>query len=168
MLQGENSTHPQRARDLEKSSDDSGNRRTKRDANGGFTLIELMIVASIIAILAAVAYPAYQDQILKSRRAEGKAKLYEMAQALEKCRSLYGSYNHANCAARNALIADGAHPISENGYFRVSASGGAVTDFGFSLQAEPIGYRDADCGSLTLDQTGARGKSGAGALEDCW
>ena len=58
----------------------------------GFTLIELMIVVAIVGILASIAYPAYQDSILKGRRAEARTALLELMQQQERYMTQRGTY----------------------------------------------------------------------------
>jgi len=49
----------------------------------GFTLIELMIVVAILAILVAIAYPSYKNQVIRGERTGGQDFLMDIAQRQE-------------------------------------------------------------------------------------
>lgn len=133
----------------------------------GITLIELMVVVVILGILVSIAYPGYQAQIQKTRRAEGKAALLETAQQLERCFTRFNAYNHASCGIATTVA--GAGVTTEQGWYVITAAV-ATTPSTFSLVATRQGAQTEDvlCGDLTLNQTGAPGRTGTAPLDTCW
>jgi type IV pilus assembly protein PilE len=129
----------------------------------GITLMELLIVVVIISILAVIAYPSYQDQVRRSRRADGKATLLDVSQRLERCYTRFGRYNDANCAV--------VLPVASPENFYSIASVGAITAATFTLAATPQGTQatDAQCGVLRLTSAGQQGSQDTDAdANGCW
>ena len=143
----------------------------KRSKTAGFTLIELMITVVIIGILAAIAYPSYQEQVRKTRRAEGQAALMVAVQRLERCFTLYNVYDNSGDAADDATCPEGAAFDSEGGWYTIDFADGEPTATTFTLEAVPNNDQanDARCATLTIDQAGSKNHTGdaANAL-DCW
>ncbi|MEM1417355.1 MAG: prepilin-type N-terminal cleavage/methylation domain-containing protein [Myxococcota bacterium] len=63
-----------------------------KDRQGGFTLIELMIVVAIIGILATLAIPAFQTYVLRSRMSEATTFLQVIKGRQEAYRAEFGQY----------------------------------------------------------------------------
>lgn len=155
----------------------------------GFTLIELIVAMTIVAILAAIAIPSYTQYVTRSKRAAAATVLIETAGALERNFTTNGCYNKTTVAACRDQSAGNDFVLGP--LARAPREGRAsylltVDTFGvrgqtFTLTATPCAnavapgcaapaenFADAICGNLTLTHAAQRGISGSGTVAQCW
>ncbi|TBU97366.1 pilus assembly protein PilE [Stutzerimonas kirkiae] len=130
-----------------------------RALQGGFSLMELTIVAAIIGTLAAIAYPDYREYRLRGLRSEGQALLLELATRQE---AYFAQYNRYAISASD--FDQLGLSVSAHGHYGAAVAAG---DGGYSLAALAR-FRDDDCANLSLDALGNRGNSGRAGPERCW
>lgn len=150
------------------------NSTKSRNAQRGFSLIELMIVVAIIAIISAFAYPSYDRYVIKTKRSVAQNALLQVAD-----RQQQFFMDNKRFAADITNLGFPANPyvIDDNGTSTVASDADAVYSLSLSnvtattwtATATPLNSqlsRDTYCGSLTITQTGAKSKSGAS--DKCW
>ena len=147
-----------------------------RHRGNGFTLIEVMITVAIVAILAAIAYPSYTEQVARSRRTDAQSALLETAQWIERQYTVSNAYNlkgdgtAMNTAALPALKAKTAESYTLSFGTTTAATTPSATDY--SLRLVPTGSMASDkCGTFALSSTGLKavsGTTGGASVATCW
>jgi type IV pilus assembly protein PilE len=133
----------------------------------GFTLMELMVVVAIVGILAAIAYPSYQEQVRSTRRADAQAALVAFAAAMERHHTQQGTYEKAATGGADTGIPATTVFVSEapldgaTKTYNLTIS--AATRNTYTLLATPKGPQVGD-GDLRVDSVGRKewNRKGAG------
>ena len=117
----------------------------------GFTLIELMVVAAIVAILAAIAYPSYQQYIIRGKRSAAQAQMMDIANRQQQYLLANRSY-----ASKTQLESGGyAMPSEVSSNYGYSITVGSGTPPTFTITFTPSGAQASD-GNLTLSSDGSK------------
>ena len=109
----------------------------------GFTLIELLIVVAIIGIIAAIAYPSYQQHVRKSARSDAQVGLMRMADSQE---TFYLQNN------RYGTTAEIGAPVTENSFYLLTVTAANTNSFTLTATATGAQAADAGCTAITLNQ----------------
>ena len=135
--------------------------RKRSDNVRGMTLIELLIVVAIVGILAATAGPAWNDQVIKSRRADARNTLLAAQIEQEQYRA-----NNLTYATSMSAMGMGSFDSTSRDYYRVEVVSADATSF--LITATPNGNQanDSTCNVFAVRQTGPE-HSGYAALS-CW
>ena len=138
----------------------------------GFSLIELMITVAIVALLAAIALPSYNNSVRKAKRMDAKIALLDMASRQERFFSTNNTYTNV-AANLGYTTLPASVPGSGTTTYEISVS--SATAGAYILLATPKTDQLKDsCGSYSINQLGVQANtfSGVGltaALSaDCW
>ena|SRR3989338_11338767 len=130
----------------------------------GYTLLELLIVLTIVAILSGLSYQFYAWHVVTTRRADAQLALLKLSSALENYYLQHNTYTGATLEKINFPAK------SPQGFYQMSFD---FTQAGQSYvaKATPLGdqaKQDKACGILTLGTDGRRSYQGSDPKVICW
>lgn len=141
---------------------------TSRGPQRGVTFIEIAMVLVIVAILAVVAMPAYQDGVRQARRVDAMDTLLELSSRQERFYAQNGTYTTEISGAAGLGFGSTSSP---DGYYTVTAAACATGTIAtcYTMSAAPAGdqVNDLTCATMTLDSRGGKTASGTDG-PNCW
>ncbi|MFV0676359.1 type IV pilin protein [Variovorax sp. tm] len=126
-----------------------------RRRSSGFTLIEVMVTVAIVAILAAIALPSYQQYVIRSKRSAAQAQMMDIANRQQQF--LIANRGYADKAALTASGYSLPPEVSANYSYDVTLSTSGVP--GYTLTFTPTGSQSGD-GDLGLTSEGVKTPAG--------
>ena len=153
--------------------------------NLGFTLIELMIVTSVIGVLAAIAYPSYQGYVERAKRTDMMGEMQQIASRIESSKTNYKRYDRIPLSTilSGTIAANGSVSFPNSGtklYTVIVGTGtwgetswttstGTLGGRDWTIRATPVaGQRMASDGNLSLNYQGIKCRGSNCSTGDDW
>jgi type IV pilus assembly protein PilE len=136
----------------------------------GFTLIELMIVITIIGILSAIAVPSYNNYVLRGKRSEGRTAIMDAAARQERVYSDNNQYT-STIGTGGLGISDpsgcSATGVQSETCKYTLTTAATNSNQAFTATATPT-FIDPECAILSVNQAGTKTATGTDTVINCW
>ena len=129
----------------------------------GFTLVEMMIVVAIIGVLAAIAYPSYQQYVIKTKRTDMMSEMQNIASQIESRKMAQGSY--AEIVTTNLM---GSYPRQGTALYTIAANTIPLTRTWTIIATPTPNTQMSNDGTLTLNHQGVKCRDSVCGSGDEW
>jgi type IV pilus assembly protein PilE len=131
-------------------------------SQGGWSLIELLVVVAVLAILTLSAVPAYRAAMLRAQRSEATAALLALAAAQERFHLQH--YTYASEVGSPPPYGLGLQTVTEGGRFAIAIASADAATFRATATALGRQAQDVKCAEFGIDAAGSR----TATNDDCW
>ncbi|WP_350561264.1 type IV pilin protein [Psychrobacter sp. CAL346-MNA-CIBAN-0220] len=131
----------------------------------GFTLMELMIAVTIIGILATIAYPSYQQYVIKTKRVDMMAEMHNIASQIQSRKLAQGKYSVISAAIIKDFTVG--YPKDQALYDIKITPNPLTSNWKITATPKP-GTQMAGDGNLSLNSLGQKCRATQCGMSDEW